>query len=82
MKTYGDVDMQLNTHIEKFVAAAPGVKCHHYIIKQKRVLYRNKLPIYDFNCKRLLQTDSPVISARNFPRGRLESSPDTAQWSE
>jgi hypothetical protein len=43
MKTYGDVDMQLNTHIEKFVAAAQGVMCHHYIINQKCV------PIYDFN---------------------------------
>ena len=64
MKTYGDVDMQLNTHTEKFVAAAPGVMCHHYTINQKHVLYRNKLPIYDFNYKRLLHTESPVISAK------------------
>jgi len=64
MKTQGDADMRLNTRIEKFVAAALDVMCHHYIINQKRVLYRNKLPIYDFNYKRLLQTEGPVISTR------------------
>jgi hypothetical protein len=78
MKTYGDVDMQLNTYIEKFMAAALGVMCHHYIINQKHVLYRNKLTIYDFNNKRLWQTECPVISTRNFPCGRQESSPDSA----
>ena len=62
MKTYEDVDMQLNTCIQKSVAAALGVMCHHYIINHKLVLYRNKLPVYDFNYKRLLQTESPVIS--------------------
>ena len=62
MKTYEDVDTQLNTCIEKFMAAALGIMCHHYIINHKLILYRNKLPVYDFNYKRLLQTESPVIS--------------------
>ena len=64
MKTHGDVDKQLNTCIEKFVAAALGIMCHHYIINQKRALYRNKLPIYYFNYKIQLQTEGPVISTQ------------------
>jgi hypothetical protein len=79
MKIYGDMDIQLNTH--EFLAAVLDFICHHNI-NHKWVLDRNKFPLYDFNEKRLFQTEDPVISTGNFPYGRVRSSSDTMQCSE
>jgi hypothetical protein len=77
-----DVDMQLNTCIHNFKAAALDIKYHHDIINHKHVLDKKKIPIYDFNYKILLQTEGPAISTWYFPHGRLLSSSDTLHWSE
>jgi len=82
MKTHGDVDMQLNTCIEKFVAAALGIMCHHYIINQKMRTLQKQVANLRFQLQKTIADRRPCNLYTNFPCGRLGSSLDTVQWSE